>query len=144
MVMVQQIPPGDGACSLPPAASGADGGLVVYFDGACPLCRREIGVYRGLEPRQPLRFVDVSRADGAELPSPRAAMLARFHVRVADGRLVDGARAFLALWTALPGWRWLARAGALPGVAPVLEWGYRGFLRVRPALQRALARGRHG
>lgn len=76
--MVQHIPPGDGACSLPPAASGADGELVVYFDGACPLCRREIGVYRGLEPRQPLRFVDVSRADGAELPSPRAALLARF------------------------------------------------------------------
>jgi hypothetical protein len=30
--------------------------------------------------------------------------------------------------------------GALPGVAPLLEWGYRGFLRLRPALQRALVR----
>jgi len=127
---------GDATSAVP----GADGEVVVYFDGACPLCRREIGVYRGLTPTQPLRFVDLSHADAAELPSPRAALMARFHVRAADGRLIAGAPAFLALWAALPGWRWLARAGALPGVAPVLEWGYRGFLRVRPVLQRALVR----
>jgi demethoxyubiquinone hydroxylase (CLK1/Coq7/Cat5 family) len=65
--------------------------------------------------------------------------MARFHVQHADGRLESGARAFIALWELLPGWRWLARLGRLPGMTTLMEWAYRGFLRVRPAFQ-ALAR----
>ena len=34
--------------------------LTVLYDGACPLCRREIGVYRGLQPNTPVCFADVS------------------------------------------------------------------------------------
>ena len=114
--------------------------LIVLYDGACPLCRREIGVYRGLQPLRPDRpvcFADVSDAT-LTLPSDttREQLLARFHVRGHDGELLSGAQAFLALWAALPGWRWLALAGRLPGAAWVMERGYRLFLRWRPALQR--------
>lgn len=115
--------------------------LTVLYDGACPLCRREIGVYAGLRPDTPLRFADVSDAS-LRLPpgTSRRQLLARFHVRTGDGRLLDGAQAFLALWSVLPGWRWLARAGRLPGVAWAMERLYRLFLRGRPALQRWAAR----
>lgn len=130
-----------------PTSEGAAPALTVLYDGACPLCRREIGVYRGLRATQPLCFADVS--DPAQPLPPgttREQLLARLHVRHADGRLDSGARAFLALWAVLPGWRWLARLGALPGAAAVLEAGYRAFLRVRPAMQRAARRldGRAG
>ncbi len=122
------------------ATARPDGPLTVYYDGACPLCRREIGLYRGLPSERALCFVDV--ADTAQaLPVERERLLARFHVAHPDGRLDSGARAFLALWAALPGWRWLARLGAVPGVAAMLEALYRLFLRVRPTLQR-LARAR--
>ena len=114
--------------------------LTVLYDGACPLCRREIGVYRGLQPLRadtPVCFADVS---DTTLPLPpgttREQLLARFHVRGRDGQLRSGAQAFLALWAALPGWRWLALAGRLPGAAWVMERGYRLFLRWRPMLQR--------
>ena len=115
--------------------------LTVLYDGACPLCRREIGIYRKLEPRTPLCFADVSDA-AAPLPpgSTREQLLARFHVRRHDGELLSGARAFLALWAVLPGWRWLARAGRLPGVAWAMERAYGFFLRWRPALQRWVSR----
>ncbi len=111
--------------------------LTVLYDGACPLCRREIGVYRGLEPVTPLCFADVS--DPA-LPLPagttREQLLARFHVRGGDGRLLSGAEAFLAMWAALPGWRWMALIGRLPGAVWMMERLYRFFLRLRPTLQR--------
>jgi 3-demethoxyubiquinol 3-hydroxylase len=122
---------------LPPDACSQDGALTVLYDGACPLCRREIAIYRELPSRKPLRFLDVSTASNDELPAgpAREALLARFHVRRADGRLIDGAAGFVALWAALPGWRWLARLAALPGVTPLMEFAYRGFLRVRPRMQ---------
>ena len=40
--------------------SGADS-LAVFYDGACPVCRREIGVYRDLTPVEPVEFCDVSQ-----------------------------------------------------------------------------------
>ena len=115
--------------------------LTVLYDGACPLCRREIGIYRGLQPDMPVCFADVSDASQALPPgTTREQLLARFHVRDADGRLLSGAQAFLALWATLPGWRWLARVGRLPGAAWAMERAYRLFLRARPALQRWASR----
>lgn len=114
--------------------------LTVLYDGACSLCRREIGVYRGLQPlrpESPLCFADVSDASLALPPdTTREQLLARFHVLSQNGQLLSGAQAFLALWAALPGWRWLALAGRLPGMAWVMERTYLLFLRWRPLLQR--------
>ena len=115
--------------------------LTVLYDGACPLCRREIGLYRGLKSDTPLCFADVSCVD---TPPPqdvtRAQLLARFHVRQADGRLLSGAQAFIALWAVLPGWRWLAVLGRVPGAPWLMERAYCGFLYVRPTLQQWAAR----
>jgi predicted DCC family thiol-disulfide oxidoreductase YuxK len=115
--------------------------LTVLYDGSCPLCRREVGLYRGLRPNRPVCFADVS---DAALPLPpgttRKQLLARFHVRGGDGRLLSGAQAFLALWAALPGWRWLALVGRLPGASWAMERLYRFFLRWRPELQRWASR----
>jgi ubiquinone biosynthesis monooxygenase Coq7 len=117
---------------LPKCAS-----LQVMFDGSCPLCRREVGVYRDLTPSAPIDWVDVSDPT-LSLPAgaQRSALMARFHVRTQDGVLLSGAAAFVALWLTLPGWRWLGRIGALPGVTPLLELMYRGFLLGRPSIQR--------
>lgn len=115
--------------------------LTVLYDGACPLCRREIGLYRGLPSSAPLCFADVSDTTQPLPPgATREELLARFHVRQADGRLLSGAPAFLALWATLPGWRWLALLGRAPGVAWAMERAYRLFLRARPTLQRWAAR----
>ncbi len=109
--------------------------LLVYYDGACPLCRAEIAHYRRQEGAERLAFVDAS--DAACQPGPgldRAAALARFHVRDREGRLVSGAAGFVRIWAVLPRWRWAARLARLPGAAALLEAGYRGFLPLRPGL----------
>lgn len=113
--------------------------LQVLYDGDCPQCLREIAHVKGLAERQGgsgLCFVDISSA-GADLAlaADRAQLLARFHVQHADGSRLNGAPAFVAMWSRLPGWRHLARLARLPGVTPLLELAYCGFLRVRPRLQ---------
>lgn len=114
--------------------------LTVYFDGGCPLCLREIAFYRKRMDASTVDWVDVSSASDPAPDLSRANAMGRFHVRLSGGRLVSGARAFTALWRATPGFR---TAGKLLGRRPavdVLELGYRLFLRIRPALQRAAAR----
>jgi predicted DCC family thiol-disulfide oxidoreductase YuxK len=127
-----------GLCMLnTPEEDGPAPSLTVLYDGECPLCRREIGVYRGLQPSTPVCWADVSDP-ASDLPAgtSRTQLLARFHVRDSRGELLSGARAFLALWAALPGWRWLALVGRLPGAMWAMERLYRLFLRARPVLQR--------
>jgi len=76
-------------------------------------------------------------------PELQALYMTRFHVQKESGELLSGAAAFVALWQAMPGWRWLGRLGALPGMTAVLEVFYKGFLRIRPRIQR-LVRGLEG
>lgn len=117
----------------------------VYFDGACPLCRAEIGHYQRQDRAGALCFVDVSDA-GAVPPAgvTRDRAMARFHVRARDGRVVSGAAAFVEVWRRLPGWHWAARAASLPGALAVLELGYRLFLPARPFLSRLVGKALGG
>jgi len=113
--------------------------ITVWFDGACPLCRREIALLRRLDHHGLLRLVDVSTA-AAGCPLDRAALLARFHAQVDDGPLLDGAAAFAAVWGALPRLRLLGRVARWPLVAWLLARAYEAFLRQRPRLQALAAR----
>jgi predicted DCC family thiol-disulfide oxidoreductase YuxK len=113
--------------------------LVVYFDGACPLCRREINFYQKMDAQNRVEWRDISTVQSQQdLPLPQDTLMARFHVQRADGQLLSGARAFIELWKNLPGWRWVGLVASVPGAPIALEIGYRFFLRFRPRLQRAL------
>jgi predicted DCC family thiol-disulfide oxidoreductase YuxK len=112
--------------------------FIVLFDGACPLCRAEIDHYRGLDTAGAVVWRDVAADPGAARACALdpAEALARFHV-VEHGRPLSGAAAFAALWRRLPApWSWLGALCRLPGVTFLGELAYRGFLRLRPALQR--------
>lgn len=115
----------------------------VYFDGSCPLCRREIDFYRKQPGSSAVAWTDVSCvSDAQDLGgglTPDAAM-ARFHVRQADGSLVSGAAGFAVLWQQLPRFARAGRIAGLPVVRHILELGYRAFLPLRPVMQRIAAR----
>ena len=109
----------------------------VMYDGSCPLCTREIAIYRKSPAIQPVQWVDVSSKE-SWLPqgASREQLMQRFHVVTAEGTLVSGAAAFVHLWRQLPGWRHLARVCQCPGVIPLMDVVYDLFLRWRPHLQR--------
>jgi predicted DCC family thiol-disulfide oxidoreductase YuxK len=104
----------------------------VYFDGGCPVCRREIAWYRARPALTPIEWVDVaaSNCDPAG-DLCRAEALRVFHVRLDDGSLVHGARAFALLWQRFPGLRGPGWVAALPGVHHALGMAYTIFLRLR-------------
>ncbi len=106
----------------------------VYFDGSCPLCTVEIAHYKKQAQDADISFVDVSAQNDLGADLTQDAAMKRFHVRLPDGSLVSGARGFVAVWEALPKWRWAARLAHIPGVPFVLEIGYRLFLPIRPVL----------
>lgn len=110
----------------------------VWFDGDCPLCRREIALLRRLDRRGAIVFTDVATGQGS-CPLDRGELLSRFHARE-DGRLVSGAEAFAAMWRAIPLLAPLGRLARNRWVLALMERLYLGFLKVRPRLQRALRR----
>ena len=104
--------------------------LTVYYDGACPVCRREIGFYQKRTGGS-VSYCDVATEACPAPDLDREEALKRFHVRLPDGALVSGAAAFLALWRATPGFRLPARLLSARPVVALLDVAYKGFLRLR-------------
>ncbi len=108
---------------------------IVFFDGSCALCSREIGHYQHLDGTQSITWIDI--AD--DPPALKAhdidwiAAMERLHVIDGEGRLHTGVEAFLALWKELPYYRWLAKTIVLTRMTPALEWCYVRFARWRLA-----------
>ena len=125
---------GDAPESMPGAAA-----LTVYYDGVCPVCSREIAMYRRQPGAERCVWVDASSCPEAALGAglSRKDALARFHVRRADGELVDGMRGFAALWCALPRMAWVGRIATFRPMAMLLDMAYAVFLRLRPLWQPA-------
>ncbi len=116
--------------------------VTVWFDGGCPLCRREIALMRRLDRRDAIDFVDVN-VDAAGCPLDRDGLLARFHARE-EGRMLSGAAAFAAMWRVIPLLRPLGMLARNALVLRLLERAYVVFLRIRPGLQRwMMIRERH-
>jgi len=120
--MSPTLPESRGPGQASPAAH-----VVVFYDGACPVCRREIRHYRRLDRDARIDFADIAvhpeALAGTGLTPAQARR--RFHVIDAQGRLCSGATAFMALWAQLPGWRRLARRVRALRLTAGLEAVYR-------------------
>jgi predicted DCC family thiol-disulfide oxidoreductase YuxK len=116
-----------------------DGALTVYYDGACPVCSREIAVYQRQVGAEQCVWIDASICAESALGEglSRGDALKRFHVRRADGVLVDGMRGFALLWQTLPRFAWAGRIASVGPLPLLLDAAYRVFLWVRPLWQSA-------
>lgn len=115
--------------------------VTLFFDGACPLCRREIALMRRLDRRGRLAFENVADDDAPiSCPIDRRELLAKFHARLPNGEIVSGARAFCEAYGVVPYLSWAKALGRFTPSRWLLDRLYLGFLRIRPTIQRLVAR----
>jgi len=107
----------------------------VFYDGDCPLCRREIGVLQRLDRAHSIRFTDIAAQgfDAAALGKTHAELMARIQGRTADGTWVEGVDVFRQLYAAV-GFKHLVALSRWPGVRNALDAGYTWFARNRLSL----------
>lgn len=124
------------------AIQKSDCDLIVYHDGACPICSVEIGHYKKQAGAERIRFIDATKAEETEFGPglDRDIALQRFHVRLPNGELASGAEGFAKLWQTLPKYRVLGRIAEFPLIIHALEGLYRLVLPVRARLSAWLKR----
>jgi predicted DCC family thiol-disulfide oxidoreductase YuxK len=104
----------------------------VFYDGQCPLCRREIGMLQRLDRRRLIQFTDIADPafDATRLGKTHVGMMGEIHGRLPDGTWIKGVEVFRQLYGAV-GFRWLVSLSRWPGVRQALDVGYRVFARNR-------------
>ena len=103
--------------------------ITVYFDGKCGLCSKEIRYYQRIAPRGIFEWHDIA-TDPAPLSSlgiSQETALRSLHVTDDQGKLHQGADAFIAIWRHLRGWYWLSLLGRMPIIRPLARFGYNCF-----------------
>ncbi len=97
----------------------------VFYDGACPLCMREISMLQRLDRRARIRFTDIASGtfDPATLGLTMDDMMKRIRARLPSGELIDGVEVFRRLYAAV-GFERAVAVSRLPGVSSILDLGY--------------------
>ena len=110
----------------------ADFEVEVFYDGACPLCMREIRMLRRRDQHGRIRFTDIAAEsfDAAAVGLTWEALMQRIHGRLPDGTVIEGVEVFRRLYAAV-GFRRLAALPRAPGLSQVLDLAYRLFARNR-------------
>ena len=111
--------------------------LIIYFDGACHLCSREMGHYFQKDVKGVLLPRDIKDPafDAAKEGLDPRRVNQYMHVRTSDGKVFTGVEAFIEIWKVVPGYERMARIASIPWVKAFLKPFYFIFARgIRPLL----------
>ena len=107
---------------------------IVYFDGKCGLCSKEISYYQKIAPKGVFEWQDIAHDASALKPLniSQADALRLLHAKDKKGEMQIGVDAFILIWNELSiGWRFLSVLAGLPIIRPILGWVYRRFASYR-------------
>lgn len=102
-----------------------DGTLTLFYDGACPLCLREVNFLRGRDRRGTIRFLDIAAPDfrAEDYGFTYAALMERIYARLPDGTTLTGVEVFRQLYARV-GFGWLVPLTRLFGIRHALDFAY--------------------
>ena len=83
--------------------------IKVFFNNSCNICRMEINHYKKISDGN-LEWVDITNNNEAlKLTSKTPAqLLRRLHV-ISEGEVIQGAKAFIIIWSKIPKYRFLSK-----------------------------------
>ena len=98
--------------------------MKVYYNNSCNVCRAEINLYKKQKIRE-IEWVDITNNKKAERDTSKndKTLLRRLHVEE-DGKIFDGAKAFLLVWKKIPKYKFLYNFFKLPILFNVFSFFY--------------------
>ena len=98
--------------------------MKVYYNNSCNICRAEINLYKKQKIRE-IEWVDITNNKEAERETSKndKTLLRRLHVEE-DGKIFDGAKAFLLVWKKIPKYKFLYNFFKLPILFNVFSFFY--------------------
>ena len=98
--------------------------MKVFFNNSCKLCRSEINLYKK-ENIKDIDWIDITNNSDAEKETSRndKELLRRLHVKE-NGKVIQGAEAFLYVWKKIPKYSFLYKFFKLPIIFTIFKHGY--------------------
>ena len=98
--------------------------MKVFFNNSCKICKAEIDLYKK-EKIKEIDWVDITNNDQAKKETSKNSkeLLRRLHVKD-DGKILQGAEAFLILWKKMPKYNFLYNFFKLPIIFYLFSFGY--------------------
>lgn len=107
---------------------GRQTGLTVFYNGECPICGKEIAMYKRVCAKHDIEIIwrDITQDESVteELGKNRDELARRLYAKDADGKLYAGVDAFEQVWAVLPGFGWLAWTVRQPVLSLAAWIGY--------------------
>ena len=98
--------------------------MKVFFNNSCSICRAEINLYKK-EKIEGIDWVDITHNKEAEEETKKEdkSLLRRLHVKK-DGKIYEGAEAFLLVWKKIPKYKFLYKFFKLPIIFNIFSFVY--------------------
>lgn len=121
-------------------AHGTSWHFRMFYDGACPLCMREVRFLRKRDKEQKISFIDTSdpefKAQSFGLPEDRGVQI---HGALPDGRVVKGLEVFRNAYRQV-GLGWILAPTGWPVLRPLFDLLYLMFAKNRARIGRILGK----
>ena len=118
--------------------------LTIFFDGECPLCRREIDFLQSKNKKGSLSFIDINSSDFSLDPKYTITYkqaMERIHALKSDGSVIQDIKVFQEAYSLID-LGWIYAPTKLPILDKVIDFIYRFWakyrlnLTFRPSLQK--------
>tara|TARA_Y100001936_G_scaffold231760_1_gene256004 strand:- start:494 stop:841 length:348 start_codon:yes stop_codon:yes gene_type:complete len=99
-------------------------GIKVFFNNSCSVCRLEINHYKKISNIN-IEWVDITNNEEAiKLTSKsQKELLRRLHV-IDNGEVIDGAKAFVVIWSKIPKYKFLSKIFSIKPFFTIFHYLY--------------------